>query len=376
MNCYRPAIRDKLVIRQVDDGFLVYDPVSDRTTRLNWSAAVVLDRCNGERTVGQIIAEVARAIPAPVGEVVTDIEDAIRRLAAKGLLATQCSIVGADNGRRRNSDLRGADRRGVVVTAPGLDPLRVPQLGDIGVGPPDTVTTVQVLGPYNSGTCLMFNYPHRLTAARTRYHLLWWKHSLPPVYAWADGCLWDKADGGPPEGLLRTTLVVCMVRSPYFWLLSTARHNYEIRFEDGAETFSERLRSPVHFGRRRYDNLTAVWNEYYRAYRTHLEPTGAAFVRLEDLVEAPMTIVNALGHHLEILSSPRLEAEVARIAATPAKVHQGPCVAGEQARQRYRVDNVPRLISADDLALINEQIDHALLAAFGYPIVYPTPSAP
>jgi hypothetical protein len=129
-------------------------------------------------------------------------------------------------------------------------------------------------------------------------------------------------------------------------------------------------------GRRRYDNLTAVWNAHYRAYRTHLEPLGAAFVRLEDLVEAPMAIVNALGHHLEILSSPRLEAEVARIAATPAKVHQGPCVAGEQARQRNRVDNVPALISADDLALINEQIDHALLAALGYPIVHSHPSAP
>jgi hypothetical protein len=167
-----------------------------------------------------------------------------------------------------------------------------------------------------------------------------------------------------------------MVRSPYFWLLSTARQNYQIRFEEGAETFSDRLRCRVHFRRRRYDNLTALWNAYYRSYRTHLEPIGAAFVRLEDLVEAPMAIVNALGRHLEIRSSPRLEAEVARIAATPAKVHQGPCLAGEQARRQYRVENVPRLISADDLALINEQIDHDLLAAFGYPIVRPHPSAP
>jgi hypothetical protein len=95
-----------------------------------------------------------------------------------------------------------------------------------------------------------------------------------------------------------------MVRSPYFWLLSTARQSYQIRFDDGATTFSERLRCPVHFDGRRYDNLTAVWNAYYRAYRTHLEPAGAAFVRLEDLVEAPMTIVRALGQHLKLLSSP------------------------------------------------------------------------
>ncbi len=166
-----------------------------------------------------------------------------------------------------------------------------------------------------------------------------------------------------------------MVRSPYFWLLSTARQSYQIRFEDGATTFSERLRCPVHFDGRRYDNLTAVWDAYYRAYRTHLEPAGAAFVRLEDLVEAPMTIVRALGQHLKLLPPPRLKEEVAKIAATPAKIHQGPCVHGEQARQRYRVDNVQRLISSDDLALIGEQIDHALLEAFGYPIVRPTGSA-
>jgi hypothetical protein len=265
--------------------------------------------------------------------------------------------------------------QGAPVVAPGLDRLRVPQLGDSGVGPPDAITAVQVLGPYNSGTCLMFNYSHHLTTARTRYHLLGWKHSLPPLYAWHDGCLWSEADGGPPEELLRATLVVCMVRCPYFWLLSTAQRSYQIRFEDGATTFSERLRCPVYFSGRQYDNLTAVWNAYYRAYLTHLEPAGAAFVRLEDLVEAPMTIVRALGQHLKLLSSPRLEEEVTRIAATPAKIHQGPCVHGEQARQRYRVDNIQRLISSVDLALIREQIDHTLMAALGYPIVRPTPSA-
>ena len=220
----------------------------------------------------------------------------------------------------------------------------------------------------------MFNYAHHLTAARTRYHLLCWKHSLPPLYSWHDGCLWKRADGSPPEELLRATLFVCMVRSPYFWLLSTARQSYEIRFEDGATTFSERLRCPVHFHGRRYDNLTDVWNAYYRAYRTHLEPGGAAFVRLEDLVEAPMASVRALGRHLKIMSSPRLEEEVAKIAETPAKIHQAPCVYGEQARKQYRVDNIGRLISSEDLALICEQVDHALMKAFGYGIVRPTPS--
>jgi hypothetical protein len=218
----------------------------------------------------------------------------------------------------------------------------------------------------------MFNYVERVTGAQTRFHLLCWKHSLPPVYRWHEGCWWDEVDAGPPEEVLRTSLVIVMVRSPYFWLLSTAQKGYDIRFEDGAVTFSERLRCPVHFGRRRFDSLVAVWNAYYQAYRAHLEPSGAAFVRLEDLVEDPMGMVKALGSHLELMTSPRLDDEVTRIAATPAKVHQdAPCTSGEEARRVYRVENIERLIPLDDLTLIGEQLDPELMEALGYPIVRP-----
>ena len=87
MNSYRPALRDELVIGQVDDEVLVYDPVSDRTTVLNWSAAAVLDLCDGERTVAEIIAALGQAVPAPAGDIGSEIKDTIRNLAAKGLLA-------------------------------------------------------------------------------------------------------------------------------------------------------------------------------------------------------------------------------------------------------------------------------------------------
>jgi len=88
MNSYRPEMRDELVIGQVDDDVLVYDPVSDRTTLLNWSAAAVLNLCDGERTVAQIVAEMARVASAPAGDIVTEIKDAIQSLAANGLFAT------------------------------------------------------------------------------------------------------------------------------------------------------------------------------------------------------------------------------------------------------------------------------------------------
>jgi len=92
MNAYRPARRDELVIGHVDDEFLVYDPVSDRTTLLNWSAAAVLELCDGERTVAQIIAEMERVVAAPAGDLGTEIETVVRSLATKGLFADAPSL--------------------------------------------------------------------------------------------------------------------------------------------------------------------------------------------------------------------------------------------------------------------------------------------
>jgi hypothetical protein len=109
MNSYRPERRDELIIGQVDDDFLVYDPVRDRTTLLNWSAAAVLELCDGERSVAQIIAEVALAASAPDGDLGTEIEDTIHRLAANGLFATPHRIVGEDGGGPVSREVSGAE---------------------------------------------------------------------------------------------------------------------------------------------------------------------------------------------------------------------------------------------------------------------------
>jgi hypothetical protein len=111
MNSYRPERRAELVIGQVADDFLVYDPVSDRTTLLNWSAAAVLELCDGERTVVQIIAEVAEAVSAPAGDLVAEIEEAIRSLAAKGLFVAQHRIVREGNGGHGEEDAGGTRPR-------------------------------------------------------------------------------------------------------------------------------------------------------------------------------------------------------------------------------------------------------------------------
>ncbi len=232
---------------------------------------------------------------------------------------------------------------------------------------------LQVFGPFNSGTSLMFNYPYRLSSIDTGYHFGFWKHSLPPDWVWVPGCRWERSSGGPTTELLTSTLLIAMVRNPYFWIVSTALSGYDIWFlgpQRGGTT--ERLHCRVRFGGRTFANLAELWNAFYHSYAEHLEPLGARHVRLEDLVADPYDVVSALGNHIEIGDlAPRRE-QIEQIRSTPAKEHH-PEVgrAGEAAARLYQVSNVRSMLDGDDLARINASLDARLMARFGYPIVDP-----
>lgn len=50
----KPLKRNNLIIHEIDDEILLYDPDQDRTHRLNASAALVWRACDGARTVEDI----------------------------------------------------------------------------------------------------------------------------------------------------------------------------------------------------------------------------------------------------------------------------------------------------------------------------------
>ena len=60
----QPKVRADLVFRTVDEDLVVYDPLSDRTSLLNLSAAVILDLCDGTRDARAI----AGALQEELGE--------------------------------------------------------------------------------------------------------------------------------------------------------------------------------------------------------------------------------------------------------------------------------------------------------------------
>ena len=78
-----PRQRQDLIFRQIDEDFVVYDPVTDHTLLLNASSAAVLDLCDGSRTLDDMVHEVATAFrvepDAVRDEVVTALEGFARR---------------------------------------------------------------------------------------------------------------------------------------------------------------------------------------------------------------------------------------------------------------------------------------------------------
>lgn len=56
-----PRTREDLILRQLDEEFCVYDPVSDDLLVLNRTAALIFDLADGTRSIEEITAELSRA---------------------------------------------------------------------------------------------------------------------------------------------------------------------------------------------------------------------------------------------------------------------------------------------------------------------------
>jgi len=227
---------------------------------------------------------------------------------------------------------------------------------------------VQVLGPFNSGTCLMFNYIHRLFRVHTTYNRRFWKHSLPPEYrrfSPQNLLLSFPADAAT---FANTTFIV-MVRNPYFWLASTARRPYLLRFPRGVETAERRLASTVCFFGREFGHLVDVWSAYYRAYRHELTRRAEViYVRLEDLVEDPHGQLNRLRQRLPGRCDVDWNAIVRTTFEQPAKAHGEPCTGGDEARRIYQAHRISETLGDDTLASVRSRIDEDLMRHFGYPL--------
>lgn len=83
----RPAGREDVVFRQLDDEWVLYDPGSNKLHTLNLTAALVWTHCDGTRTTDDLataVGETYEQVP-DLDRVVSDVAEVVARLHAEGL---------------------------------------------------------------------------------------------------------------------------------------------------------------------------------------------------------------------------------------------------------------------------------------------------
>jgi hypothetical protein len=84
----RPKARDDVVFRQLDEEWVLFDPVANRLHVLNLTAALIWTHLTGDMTVGQLAEAVRSAFGhASSADLSKDVEQAVSRFSAEGLLA-------------------------------------------------------------------------------------------------------------------------------------------------------------------------------------------------------------------------------------------------------------------------------------------------
>lgn len=84
-----PRARDDVVFRQLDEEWVIFDPVADRLHALNLTAALVWAHCTGEFDASEMAAAVGGAFEPPVdgATVLPDVQATLTRFGDEGLFA-------------------------------------------------------------------------------------------------------------------------------------------------------------------------------------------------------------------------------------------------------------------------------------------------
>ena len=88
----RPRRVPDLEISQIVDGYVVYDPATDRVHYLNHTAAVVIELCDGELTVDRIVDLVQGAWDLPERPV-AEVEACVARFEQVGLVVDVVDVA-------------------------------------------------------------------------------------------------------------------------------------------------------------------------------------------------------------------------------------------------------------------------------------------
>jgi hypothetical protein len=82
----RFRLSEGLELEPLDDRLLIYNPNGGDVVELNASAALVVQLCDGERTVGAIAKLISDAFPGAASDIAIDIPSVVQELVGDGML--------------------------------------------------------------------------------------------------------------------------------------------------------------------------------------------------------------------------------------------------------------------------------------------------
>jgi hypothetical protein len=81
-----PVMAEGLEVNESDEGAVIFDPATDRVHHLNNTAALVLELCDGRRTIEQIAAMLGTAFGLDEPPIIES-RGCLDRLRAEGLVS-------------------------------------------------------------------------------------------------------------------------------------------------------------------------------------------------------------------------------------------------------------------------------------------------
>lgn len=82
----KPRTRGEVLCREVDDGFILYDPRTQKIHSLNASAAYVWDCLDGRQSLAEIAGSLGEFPGAGGRDLLKDVLDAVEGFRREGLL--------------------------------------------------------------------------------------------------------------------------------------------------------------------------------------------------------------------------------------------------------------------------------------------------
>lgn len=77
---------DTVLVEQMDDDLLLYNPQTAATLHLNNSSALVWHLCDGQRSLEQIISTLEESYPPQAGQIRNDVLTAMQEMHEQGVL--------------------------------------------------------------------------------------------------------------------------------------------------------------------------------------------------------------------------------------------------------------------------------------------------